>query len=192
MMYLISPRDVNGEEDQFNIIGDKEQYLYYLNNHLYSTISRGYETFEEMVKGEELTGEPCRICGEPHFPTKYGEVGKILREKNICFTCNHWEEQDKMTGRKKIIINGSKFADGGNKESRLGGWSGLGFGGHRFYIKFLESGEVFTTNNLWAQGKISKAFRERMPDNAIYLTKEQYESETINQREDQNQDHQAD
>lgn len=187
MIYLISPRDDN----QFNIIGDRELRDHYMKNHLYSTISVGYETMEAMIKGEGLTGEPCRICGEPNFPTKYSEVGKILREKNICFTCNHWEENEKMTGRKKIIIKGSKFADGGNRENRLGGWSGLGYGGHRFYIKFLETGEVFTTNNLWCQGEISKAFRERMPDNAIYLTKEQYESE-INQREDPNQDHQAD
>lgn len=178
MIYLISPRDVNGEEDQFNIIGNKEQYLHHLNNHLYSTISRGYETMEDMIKGEGLTGEPCRICGEPNFPTKYGDVGKILKEKNICFTCNHWEENEKMIGRKKIIINGSKFADGGEVDRKIT-QGFVGHGGHRFYIKFLETGEVFTTNNLWAQGKISKAFRERMPDNAIYLTKEQYE-EAIN------------
>lgn len=39
-----------------------------------------------------------------------------------------------------------------------------GFGGHQFTLENLETGERTVTRNLWHQGTIPPAFRDRMPD----------------------------
>lgn len=54
----------------------------------------------------------------------------------------------------------------------------LGYGGHVWYIQFLDnnqfrSGHIIKTNNLWHQGTIPPKFREQLPDNARFLTPEE-------------------
>jgi hypothetical protein len=43
-----------------------------------------------------------------------------------------------------------------------------GFGGDPFEIKFHD-GRVVKTTNLWCQGAIPERFRDRLPDNAVFL-----------------------
>lgn len=49
-----------------------------------------------------------------------------------------------------------------------------GFNGDRFNIKFSD-GRLATTTNLWSQGTIPERFRERLPDNAKFIGKDEYE-----------------
>lgn len=44
-----------------------------------------------------------------------------------------------------------------------------GFAGRRFHIRFHDGCEV-TTNDLWYQGPIPPVFRDRLPDNATFVT----------------------
>lgn len=51
----------------------------------------------------------------------------------------------------------------------------MGFGG-RVMRWLTNSGAVFESNNVWDQGKIPAAFRDRLPDNAQWLPVEPVES----------------
>jgi hypothetical protein len=47
-----------------------------------------------------------------------------------------------------------------------------GFGGSKFHITFNDGRQV-TTTNLWCQGDIPKALRDKLPDNAVFTPRVQ-------------------
>lgn len=126
----------------------------------------GFDSIEQMIEKLQIPKEPCKFCGEKYFSTDFGEIGDELKEKNICFTCNHWDSNNNMEGLQRIIVKGSKYSVGPElpPHQRF-----AGHGGRLFKIKFLDTGEVIETRNLWCQGEISKAWLEKMPDNAEFI-----------------------
>lgn len=60
----------------------------------------------------------------------------------------------------------------------------LGFSGAVFYILFTAGphrGKLRVTNNLWHQGDIPDAYKEALPDNAVFLSKEEFLSLVLDQ-----------
>ena len=55
----------------------------------WSSIGRGYETREELVREEQLI--TCHICGQ-EAGTNYVH-GEKLRRQQTCFTCDFWLEK---------------------------------------------------------------------------------------------------
>ncbi len=101
------------------------------------------------------------MCGQ-YFATHYHENERML-EKNICFSCNFWDE---MCDKKdRIIANHTCYKNGGRKSQKDGS---LGFGGAEWKIK-MNDGTLVETNNLWHNGEIPKRFWDRMPDNTVIL-----------------------
>ena len=64
---------------------------------------------------------------------------------------------------RRVIVNGDHFRLGAVNSGPF-----RGFGGRKFTILFHD-GRVVETNCLWHQGKISKRFREMLPDNAVFV-----------------------
>jgi hypothetical protein len=131
---------------------------------IWTSRSIGYETREELLEGEGVLTEPCKICGKI-VSTKFSEsTKKQLIEKELCFSCDFWDELAKKTDR--IIANHTCYKDGGKKTN--GDKSCMGFGGADWKIR-MNDGSLIETNNLWCNGDIPKHFWERMPDNALVL-----------------------
>lgn len=58
---------------------------------------------------------------------------------------------------------------------------GIGSGGKTFYIK-KKDGILFKSNNVWCQGYIPNHFKELIPDNAEFISKEEYEKFINNEK----------
>lgn len=166
--YLINVRETDQEE--IVEVGNKVELLDCMDKGELSSISRLYDTEEELRKVEMIPDEPCSCCGSI-YKTNYRN-GEELRKNKLCFTCNFWLEKNKDTGKRRIIINGVKYVDGGNVnyvQEALINKRFVGHGGRLFKIQFLDTGEIFETNNLWSNGNIPKRFRDKLEDNAKFI-----------------------
>lgn len=114
----------------------------------------------------ESTNRVCSECGAELNPK---EVDRI---QALCFSCSYWTE-------KVLDISDSNYVRSKGSCYRISDpvWSdtkdnrALGFGGSVFNILFFDGRRV-RTNNLYTQGTILERFRDRLPDNAIFLPKE--------------------
>lgn len=68
-------------------------------------------------------------------------------------------------GDPRIVIVGHHFYSVGDPAMR----GARGFGGRKFVIRMLATGQIRETTNLWSGGVIPPAWRERMPDNAEFV-----------------------
>jgi hypothetical protein len=130
--------------------------------------------FDYIKRGDHI--HFCKDCGRPEMST----YPKLI-DMQICSSCEFWEkyadqyEAEKMDG-KLLVIGGWVYGDNGNVENTNGYHDKfLGHAGRRFYI-LTNSGSSFTTNNLWSAGDIPRRFISRMPDNAVFLTKNEYDA----------------
>lgn len=70
-----------------------------------------------------------------------------------------------------------KIVNGGRRQA------GLGHSGDMFYWRWLHpvdgdrSIKVFRSNNVWSQGTIPPDFQDRLPDNAVWATREEWEAQ---------------
>lgn len=120
----------------------------------------------------------CKLCGRPETATYMEPIGTRLKKEQICFGCDFWMERRSQYNAQHrrgtiLVIDGMVRSDGGEADPRT---PFLGHGGARFYIKHLITGRVWTSNNMWFGGEIPDEFRGGMPDNAVLLTKEEYET----------------
>jgi hypothetical protein len=121
---------------------------------------------EESMNPSYTCKECTKLVEEKKLP--YSEaLNKELIFKQLCFSCNFWCIRCLgVESLKSVRVNGLHYwignTCGGDKKFR-------GFGGRRFVIRFMGGREV-TTTNLWHQGEIPEHFRERLPDNATFLS----------------------
>lgn len=54
-----------------------------------------------------------------------------------------------------------------------GGWKCLTF------VMAIEGKGIVTSNNCWCQGDVSDAFKDLMPDNATWATKEEFDKAPV-------------
>jgi len=125
--------------------------------------SVGYESREDLIEGEGILPEPCKLCGKIVSTKWQSDTKNRLIEKNICFSCDFWDELSKKTDR--IIANHTCYVA---KPRSTGDKSCLGFGGAEWKIR-MNDGRLIETNNLWHNGSIPSHFWDIMPDNAIIL-----------------------
>ena len=108
----------------------------------------------------------CKHCGTIEFGRYYDPIGSRLMETGVCFHCDHWEQIAANPKPGRFVIDGKLYSDGGHQEG--GRKDCLGFGGHLWTIK--QGDLVWKTNDLWSGGTIPNEFRDRLSDNAEFLT----------------------
>ena len=106
----------------------------------------------------------CHVCGKREDPSHWPATNKECRRLQLCFTCLFWERHITEPFPNAVVIEGCHYMIG--SEAPLG--STRGFGGQRYVIRFTDGREVATTN-LWMQGHIPEAFRDRLPDTATFV-----------------------
>ncbi len=117
----------------------------------------------------------CKICGKeiPKDKAPYHEPLCSVE----CFEKDFWLDILKRKNR-ELIIDGKAYLVG--KTNSLF----KGFSGRRFYIRMLDTpenkthlygpNEVFTTDNLWHNGTVPENFKEQLPNNAEFITENEY------------------
>lgn len=116
----------------------------------------------------------AKICMLCNGPIEEHHTSVML---NHCFSCTHWHEKLDMRANPKyngriFVIDGRHYILGTGKTPHRDN----GFGGSAMYIK-EKNGELHMTCDLWHQGEIPWHWRSLMPDNACFLTKEEYNIE---------------
>lgn len=126
-----------------------------------------------MEKSEKI----CVVCGKDYTNEDF-----LGMKENYCFSCSFWQEQLELdNGFRKnpenkkvvIVVDGFHYVadiDENNKKDFF-----KGFGGCDHFVEFLD-GKVQSFNNVWFQGKIPENFRDKMPDNARFLSLEEYQA----------------
>lgn len=130
----------------------------------FNSISRGYNSREELIEGEGIPDFPCSECGK-QFRTNFYQKDELLARK-VCFSCNFWLEYvDKKDDKNIFRIDGAHYAKGSETNDKD---IFKGFGGREFWIE--KDGELIKTTNLWFQGDIPAHFKDRLPDNDKFVT----------------------
>lgn len=107
----------------------------------------------------------CKECGAREKLHWDGPTNKRLKEKQRCFTCDHFLRLLEEWPTKSLRIDGGHYIVGPETPSNK---TFRGFGGQCFRIERF-TGERIVTTNLWHQGTIPEHLRERMPDNARFV-----------------------
>lgn len=106
----------------------------------------------------------CPKCGTPHQPHsphtmdadgfERCEIRTVMEDRGWCYECSFWQNlYDK------------------HKDDP-------GCGGRKMYIN-IEGKGIVTSNNCWCQGDVSDAFKDLMPDNATWATKEEFDKAPV-------------
>lgn len=116
----------------------------------------------------------CCECGESKIECFFQDLMRHLVAERLCHSCNFWREKVAMKDDPKVArVGGWHHVDSGNQPNTRPEL--LGCAGRKFRIRWNDGREV-VTNNVWVQGEIPAHFRERLPDNAIFV-KEQAHAE---------------
>ena len=127
--------------------------------------------------------QKCRICGniiqegQPHFVVEGGAVCS-----SDCYTEMYWLEKvewslDCRTSEQEPVFRskGLHYVIGAEDAEM----TFRGYAGQRHFIYYMSgpfAGQLFTTTNLWGQGRIPENFSNELPDNARILTYNEYKA----------------
>ena len=132
----------------------------------------------------------CPKCGTPHQPHsphtmdadgfERCEIRTIMEDRGWCYECSFWQN---MYDKHKddpgwVRIDGESWVLKPMVENVPSGWNSLGCGGRKMYIN-IEGKGIVTSNNCWCQGDVSDAFKDLMPDNATWATKEEFDKAPV-------------
>ncbi len=113
-----------------------------------------------------LISNICLECGNP-IPAS-DERLEYPGVSVICHECHFWLEKVNFNDQQKarqVIVNGGHFMLSENTGPFRG------FGGAEFAVCFND-GRAVVHSNMWSQGEIPESFRDRLPDNAFFLSGE--------------------
>lgn len=157
MWYLCS------NHEQTEIIESSSTPKMLSNGGLWTYRSCGYPTKYELIKGQAVLDMPCVVCNKlihAHFSEP---VKSQMIKKNMCFSCNLWDERSRDIKDNTVIANGHWYTIG-DEDSKN---SFRGFGGSKF--QFLKDGKLITSTNVWSGGDIPLIWRDKIPDNSILI-----------------------
>jgi len=124
--------------------------------------TRPYPTEDQLRAECNIIDAQCHECGGV-VALNYAEpLRSRMAARGLCFTCDFWSE---LIGAGRLVIDGEAYAIGDERHD--GGMRG--FGGCRFTIEKAD-GSVIVSTNLWTSGRVPAHFRDRMPDNARFVS----------------------
>jgi len=147
--------------DTYDAVHDRQEAEYN-----WSSLSGWQETKKALIEHEGILKCPCTECGGIVSTGYTQELADNLRFFNICFYCYFWLEKLKIKDDPDTVrVHGTHYLISPDNSSTFGF---KGFGGAEFRIKFHD-GRNIVSHNLWCQGDIPERFKERLPDNAVFL-----------------------
>jgi len=108
----------------------------------------------------------CTICGD------------AIDKGETCVMCEFWQDiinHIKSQDRRFFVTKGNAYTIGEEDERGKSDWRG--YGGSLFYIKLHHyAGMWVKTTNLWHRGRVPARWRESLPDDAEFRSRESGES----------------
>ena len=102
------------------------------------------------------------------------DIKDIMIKEGCCFSCGFWRLKILNPLPNRIIIKGTHYVFEKDTDNYF-----KGSGGRAHYAR-LNNGTVLCSKNVWYQGEIPKQFRKDLPNNAVFITKEEYDREKGN------------
>lgn len=136
-------------------------------SHKLSTMHHPCETREEI---EAKCGGYCKECGGIISLNWHEDLNKTLSDLQVCHNCSFWMARLKESGPNVVVANNIRYSIGrepGSGENK----SFLGFGGAKHEIEFKD-GRVVISHNLWYNGEVPVHFRDRIPNNARFIMRQ--------------------
>lgn len=148
-----------------------------MEEHVY-TVNGGYfvrDTFDKIMSEKNAVPVPlgtdpddytCSECGGTFNPG-YWLTGEEYARRKLCLHDAHWADAAaRVRLGKGLIIDGCSYS--WRPDLSPGDNSHAGFGGALCRIQRAD-GSILVTRNLWHNGEIPPEWRERLPDNAVFL-----------------------
>ena len=110
----------------------------------------------------------CEICGKVMESSKYATD---IVCSNECFKAKYWVDRVKRINNPTQVVADHIVYQIGQEDIPD---CIKGYDASVFYIKFND-GRLVKTTNLWHNGLLPEAFRSLLPDNAVFLTANEYE-----------------
>ena len=114
----------------------------------------------------------CKECGKIITDKDlcyFDNVNKELIKTSLCFNCSFWlEHVNNSNNQRSVRTNNEHYWIASEFASRN---HFRGFAGYKFIIHFEDGRKVISTN-LWYQGEIPERFRDRLPNNCIFVKEE--------------------
>lgn len=144
----------------------------------------GGDPVESLRAAEAMLAEinangPCVECGGQRPMNFMQSYRQRMTEQGVCFSCLHW--RDIASGDKRSHVHAPEDAFAPEDRVVVDGWhyiiapdaqrgfrGSIGHGGAEFIVEFHDGRRVIT-HNLWSQGHIPAHFRDRLPDNAVFV-----------------------
>lgn len=124
-----------------------------------------------------LDGYVEEVLSEPYYDD-YGS-GVFRWWVKVSYVCEGIGVYDKHKDDPGWVrIDGESWVLKPMVENVPSGWNSLGCGGRKMYIN-IEGKGIVVSNNCWCQGDVSDAFKDLMPDNATWATKEEFDKAPV-------------
>jgi len=106
----------------------------------------------------------CRECGRRESGSWL--IADKLKANHLCFDCQYWLEflEPRYAGL-AVRVGGLHYVIGSEDMPA----NRKAFSGKAWRIRFFDDGHEIVSTNLWCQGLIPAAFRERLPNNAEFV-----------------------
>lgn len=112
----------------------------------------------------------CSACASHVADDGYNHVKG--ERTDLCHSCHFWEEKLAPQVRNHSVrVNAHHYQV--RPDAPIGNGAGIGHGGSLFVIGYYADGRVVESRNVWAQGVVPPHYREQLPDNARFLTREE-------------------
>jgi hypothetical protein len=110
----------------------------------------------------------CTICGKD---SKFNTMpdcpeGQIIIRDRVCFECAFWTNKIENPLPNRAIIEGKHYTVNAGTAHK---GPFLGFGGRRVKVRYFDGYDV-ESNNIWHQGEIPEHFKDRLPNNAEFVS----------------------
>ncbi len=127
----------------------------------------GWAASPEIIRERcGIQPNPCKECGNIFSDTWCEPYKTICREEGICHGCQHDRKiYEKQGDPRSAVVDGVSYWIEPDGRANYGS---IGHGGAEFRILFND-GRFVVSHNLWCQGDIKAAWRDRIPDNARFL-----------------------
>ena len=139
----------------------------YLRDRVSGGSSRDIIEHREGPDGAQISSSVLTVFEQDG--TKTVRTVTVVVETTTDNNDDYWDAQARDRSN-ALVINGQHYRIGANNgRSTTRRPAFRGFGGREFEIEYLDGGRRITVNDLWYQGPIPPAHRDRFPDNARFV-----------------------
>lgn len=117
----------------------------------------------------------CSVCNSTYNLNEFENcnIRDIMLSKDMCFNCAFWQEKVDLANENTIVVDGYRYQCSLVDKNIVKGFLGCG-GVDRYFQMLNNPNDVRHYNNCWCQGKVPDLWKDKIPNNAISISNEEY------------------